>query len=571
MKRIDYIIEKTISRLIEQDPAAPAAGGDSKPKETDNAPSSADISPFTPAEEKFLGKFDAYGTTHLGIIYSPSDIGIREFIGRSGSTLNCTPEILLKLLRNKIIKIVPYTGYGRNTDYTIELQLSLDDVKGLGAADKEKAEAGSSASGAPAGGEAPPPPPGPENAGYIPKGNLISESVKQRLLTEEFNNFVNLLAEANDENIISESAQKEYLIQKSKLSNVEKALDNAFEFWSEILKSILEGWGQNWNETEFIKAFNKYLFYAAGVKSVDQAKYIDAIGKIVELAKTGDLKIKLAAGDFLDDWFIGWEGSLIFFEFKSGFKGKPWNLQWLLSDDVLDYIINSDETDYVFVSKTNTDKQGNVTKKAVAQNKTAAEAFKQKFYSKGIGTLVIPEKGWGASRTKASGGKNFYPAYSNADVNNLVNKLLVPYKVGTKKDPTSGMQVIDTEKLKKQTFRDTLSKDQIVQRAKYAKAQINKNMKKFVKGKKPPNVPLLQLDDNMPAWVDEKGYGFIYNKLKNGNVIRYYPDGKSTMISKSGKVISTTQWYIFWDRPKQAWGISPSSGEVTRGYRYWFE
>jgi len=562
MKRIDYIIEKTISRLIEQDPAAPAAGGDSKPKETDNAPSSADISPFTPAEEKFLGKFDAYGTTHLGIIYSPSDIGIREFIGRSGSTLNCTPEILLKLLRNKIIKIVPYTGYGRNTDYTIELQLSLDDVKGLGAADKEKAEAGSSASGAPAGGGAPPPP-GPENAGYIPKGNLISESVKQRLLTEEFNNFVNLLAEANDENIISESAQKEYLIQKSKLSNVEKGLENAFDFWSNVLSSIKSGWGANWDETKFLNAFNKYLFYS-GVKATDQAKYIDAIGKIVELAKTGDLKIKLAAGDFLDDWSLGWESNLIFFENSDGFGSKPWNLQWLLSNDVLDYIINSNESDVVFVATPG-------QKTAKAKTKPASIAFTEKLYSRGIGTLVIPEKGWGASRTKASGGKNFYPAYSNADVNNLVNKLLVPYKVGTKKDPTSGMQVIDTEKLKKQTFRDTLSKDQIVQRAKYAKAQINKNMKKFVKGKKPPNVPLLQLDDNMPAWVDEKGYGFIYNKLKNGNVIRYYPDGKSTMISKSGKVISTTQWYIFWDRPKQAWGISPSSGEVTRGYRYWFE
>lgn len=559
MKRIDYIIEKTISRLIEQDPAGAEAQG-TKPKETDNAPSSAEVSPFTPAEEKFLGKFDAYGTTHLGIIYSPSDIGIREFISRSGNTFNCTPQILLKLLRNKIIKIVPYTGYGRNTDYTIELQLSLDDVKGMGAADKEKAEAGSGASGAPAGGGAPPP---PENAGYIPKGNLISESVKQRLLTEEFNNFVNLLAEANDENIITESAEKEYLIQKSKLPTVEKALDNAFEFWSDIFKSILEGWGQNWNETEFIKAFNKYLFYADGVKSVDQAKYIDAIGKIVELAKTGDISTQLAAGDFLDDWFIGWEGSLIFFEFKYGFKGKPWNLQWLLSDDVLDYIINSDETDYVFVSKTNTDKQGNVTKKAVAQNKTAAEAFKQKFYSKGIGTLIIPERGYGASRTKPSGGKNFYPAYSKADVTNLVNKLLLPYKVGTKQDPT-GKQVVDIEKLKKQTFRDTLSKDQIIKRAKYAKSQINSKIKTYFTGQKPKGLELGNMDwpsvEDIAfykgAWVDKDGFGYVWFQIDTATSARLYPSGKGVLANtKTGKITKTSKWNLIWDRPKQRWGI----------------
>ena len=46
----------------------------------------------------------------------------------------------LNLLKNKVIKIVPYTGFGRNTDYTLELQLSLDDVAGLGAEDKEKIE-----------------------------------------------------------------------------------------------------------------------------------------------------------------------------------------------------------------------------------------------------------------------------------------------------------------------------------------------------------------------------------------------------------------------------------------------
>ena len=114
MKNLEYIIKHALTSLKEQ--AQPVA------KETDNAKSDAVDSPFTPAEEKFLGKFDAYGTTHIGIIYSLSDIGIREFITRSGADLNISPDILISLLRKKTIKLVPYTGWGRNNDYTIELQ-----------------------------------------------------------------------------------------------------------------------------------------------------------------------------------------------------------------------------------------------------------------------------------------------------------------------------------------------------------------------------------------------------------------------------------------------------------------
>lgn len=177
---LERIIHTTLKQMIkEQAEASPSA------IETDNAPSSAVDSPFTPAEERFLGKFDAFGSTHLGIIYSPSITGIREFVARSGKDLNVTPGILLSLLRKKAIKLVPYTGFGRNDDYTIELKLSLDDVKGLGDADKAAAEKGSSASGAPMGGtEMPTPAPGapaPENAGYKPKSNNI---LKETLLTE---------------------------------------------------------------------------------------------------------------------------------------------------------------------------------------------------------------------------------------------------------------------------------------------------------------------------------------------------------------------------------------------------
>ena len=142
---LEHIIRATLKELKEQ-------AEDTSAIETDNAPSSAVDSPFTPAEERFLGKFDAYGSTHLGIIYSTTDIGIEEFISRSGQTLNVTPGILLSLLKRKIIKLVPYGGYGSNDNYTIELQLSLDDIKGWGADDQASAENKNPSGAAPAGG-----------------------------------------------------------------------------------------------------------------------------------------------------------------------------------------------------------------------------------------------------------------------------------------------------------------------------------------------------------------------------------------------------------------------------------
>lgn len=166
--KLEYIIEQVLKTMIQEAPAA----------ETDNAPRDAADSPFTPAEEKFLGKFDAHGSRHMGIIYSPSDIGIREFIARSGADFNASPEIILSLIRIGLLKIVPYTGFGRNTDYTMELQLSLDDVKGLGAKDKEAVEAGSAAGGAAPGAmpEEPMPEPGPEVAWVVKYGDILTES-----------------------------------------------------------------------------------------------------------------------------------------------------------------------------------------------------------------------------------------------------------------------------------------------------------------------------------------------------------------------------------------------------------
>jgi len=176
--RLNRIVENTLKQLINEAPA----------QETDNARVDSADSLFTPAEEKFLGKFDAYGTQHLGIVYSISDIGVREFITRSGKELNVTPGILLNLLKQGIIKLVPYAGYGRNDDYTIELQLSLNDVKGLGAEDKKNIEAGTAGGG---GGATPPAEspamPGPENAWVVKYGDILRESVDvtRRVITEK--------------------------------------------------------------------------------------------------------------------------------------------------------------------------------------------------------------------------------------------------------------------------------------------------------------------------------------------------------------------------------------------------
>lgn len=155
MSKLEYIINKIIKStlIIEQEAPAPVS------KEFNNAPSEKGNIPFTPAEKKFLGKFDAFGTTHLGIIYSTSDIGIAEFITRSGISLNITPGTLLSLLRQKIIKIVPYGGFGSNDNYTIELQLSLDSIKGWGQEDQDSAEKKNvSGAGEAGAGESMPPP-----------------------------------------------------------------------------------------------------------------------------------------------------------------------------------------------------------------------------------------------------------------------------------------------------------------------------------------------------------------------------------------------------------------------------
>ena len=210
-KLLESVVNTTLRQMITEAPA----------QETDNSASDSGDSLFTPAEEKFLGKFDAYGTNHLGIIYSVSDIGIREFIGRAGKDLNVTPQILLNLLRRKIIRIVPYTGWGRNNDYTIELNLSLDDVAGLGEEDKKKVETGQTGGGG--GGVAmptEPTEPAPEVAWVVKYGDILHESAK----------ITKVLLNENKKNKLSDK----HIMDKSRI--LHKLPDNYIKHMNRIIK-----------------------------------------------------------------------------------------------------------------------------------------------------------------------------------------------------------------------------------------------------------------------------------------------------------------------------------------------
>ena len=166
---VENIVITTLKRMLSEQAEQPSQ------QTNDNAESDSQ-SLFTPAEERFLGKFDAYGSRTLGVIYSLSDAGIREFIARSGKDLNLTPEILMKLIKDGIVKIQKYGGWGRDDQYTIKLRLSLNDVKGLGDADEKQAE-NDGASGA-AGAVAEPALPAPEVAWVVKYGDVLHESVK---------------------------------------------------------------------------------------------------------------------------------------------------------------------------------------------------------------------------------------------------------------------------------------------------------------------------------------------------------------------------------------------------------
>ena len=89
-----------------------------------------DATVFTPEQQKFLGKFAQKGSTSLGILYSKSPEGIEEFVLRSGTALELTPDVFNQLLKTGIISIVNY-GTLRNPQYTVQLDIPLSDVAGF--------------------------------------------------------------------------------------------------------------------------------------------------------------------------------------------------------------------------------------------------------------------------------------------------------------------------------------------------------------------------------------------------------------------------------------------------------
>jgi len=123
---------------------------------------------FSPEEEKFLATFTKQGATSLGILYAKNMIGIREFLNRSGKDFNLTPPVLNSLLRNKTISIVPYGGYSRNTDYTIQLNIPLKDLEGI-----KEPEGDDAAGGAPE-------PAVAEESVQILARNIVSEAKKSK-------------------------------------------------------------------------------------------------------------------------------------------------------------------------------------------------------------------------------------------------------------------------------------------------------------------------------------------------------------------------------------------------------
>ena len=148
-----------------------------------------DVSPFSDEEKAFLGKFAQTNSRYLGIIYSKTDVGIEEFLTRSGANLNLNFGVLDKLLKDNIIEIVPYGGYGRNEDYTIHLKLDLKDVEEY----KQNAESGAEGGAAPDGGSEDPtgaevpeeaPVPEPEEPAETPNewtaryGDILVESAR---------------------------------------------------------------------------------------------------------------------------------------------------------------------------------------------------------------------------------------------------------------------------------------------------------------------------------------------------------------------------------------------------------
>jgi hypothetical protein len=107
---------------------------------------------YTPEQQKFLAQFGKSQNDSLGILYSLSPAGIQEFLNRSGSLFNLTADVLTQLLKAGVISIVPYTGYSRNTDYTIKCNVPLEDLAGFSTGEDDKSADDADAGGTDTGG-----------------------------------------------------------------------------------------------------------------------------------------------------------------------------------------------------------------------------------------------------------------------------------------------------------------------------------------------------------------------------------------------------------------------------------
>lgn len=577
MKNLEYIIKHALTSLKEQ--AQPVA------KETDNAKSDAVDSPFTPAEEKFLGKFDAYGTTHIGIIYSLSDIGIREFITRSGADLNISPDILISLLRKKTIKLVPYTGWGKNNDYTIELQLSLDDVKGLGAQDKAKAETGSTASGA-ASAPTEPPPPGPEVSWVIPYGELIKESttIAKQLIAEKSKKKSPDATIYVDKSRILKRLPKGYITQLERIIDMmgkrahtahekqrlvadildnlavnlnltDKQIRKSFEFYKNQnkLKSVIDDLNENTNlmlesyviveSTEHIdyltkKGFapyinNAFAFWNKMPGAIDNGMVMtnyseDVFFKVINTylinSNVADKRKQAITIDAIA--YINQQaGKLQGQGFNQSAKDfcKDWFEEWYFLEIPLMVAGQSIAT---FDQLLNCELIYNyVIKSSTDYDSTKqTKALKDSLNKLRIGYLEISDLQTGAGKDP------FYPTYNTSDIQKLVAELLAPYKsknaVGNKKVNV--------------TFADTLSKEQKIARGKYALAQIAKRINSFAPKAK-TKFAFTETSKFKKTWVDSKGIGILIIPASPGK-FTMYADGTFKAYDNQNNLLTTTTW-----------------------------
>ena len=583
MKKLEYIIKHALKSLKEQ--AEPVA------KETDNAKSDAEDSPFTPAEEKFLGKFDAYGTTHIGIIYSLSDIGIREFITRSGADLNISPDILISLLRKKTIKLVPYTGWGRNNDYTIELQLSLDDVKGLGAQDKAKAETGSTASGAASSPSATPdPPPGPEVSWVIPYGELIKESttIAKQLIAEKSKKKSPDATIYVDKSRILKRLPKGYITQLERIIDMMGKRAHTAHEKQRLVADILDNLAVNLNLTD--KQIRKsFEFY----KNQNKLKSV-----IDDLNENTNLMLESYVLEQLDDKS---KAIRMAYLTKKGFAPyikyafKFWNEIPAAIDNGM-IMTNYSEDEFFDVINNNLIKSptGDKRKQAIAIDAIAYIIQQASLENGNIDVLYfcrdwfsewefleMPLMAAGQSITTfdqllnceliyayviksstdydstkqtkalkdslnkwrigyleisdlqtASGKNSFTPTYNTSDIQKLVAELLAPYK--SKAAP--GNKKLNV------SFADTLTKEQKIARGKYALVQIAKRINSFAPKAK---IKWTRSSDGK-AWVDSKGVG-VYIITSPYEKALIYSDGTFKLYDKQGNIKSTTNWEAEYD------------------------